>query len=161
MQFPRSAHTAICKSCHSGRGSSVMAIGGSCSTCRRICVMAALFCVCISTWKAAICFSRWGATTVAEARRRIRMRYWRHGESGSSKTRKAVAPHCMTKTKTPARCGRVCLASGKTDYCRWLEMSLVISNMDTCFFPPNTALSLSSALIMRLFALSCSLFFLM
>jgi hypothetical protein len=50
---------------------------------------------------------------------------------------------------------------GKENYFKWLETSLVISNIDTCFLPPKTAFSLSSALIMRLFASSCSLDFLM
>lgn len=40
-------------------------------------------------------------------------------------------------------------------------MSLVISNIDTCFLPPKTALSFSSASIMRLFSSFCSLNFLM
>src|SRR5450830_267729 len=40
-------------------------------------------------------------------------------------------------------------------------MSLVISNMDTCFLPPKTAFSLSSALMLRLFSASCRLCFLM
>ena len=34
--------------------------------------------------------------------------------------------------------------------------SLVISNIETCALPPKTGLSLSSALIIRLFFLSCS-----
>lgn len=46
-------------------------------------------------------------------------------------------------------------------YFRWFETSLVISNIDTCFLPPKTAFSLSSALIRRLLIESCSLFFLM
>lgn len=41
-----------------------------------------------------------------------------------------------------------------------VEICFAMSNMETCFLPPNTAFSLSSALIMRLFLLSCSLFFL-
>lgn len=40
-------------------------------------------------------------------------------------------------------------------------MSFVISNMETCFLPSKTAFNLSSALILRLFASSCSLCFLM
>jgi hypothetical protein len=46
-------------------------------------------------------------------------------------------------------------------YFRCLLTSLVISNIDTCFLPPNTPTRLASALIMRLFLASCSLFFLM
>src|SRR5437762_12456512 len=46
-------------------------------------------------------------------------------------------------------------------YFRCLLTSLVISNMLTVALPPNTALSGSSALIMRLFFLSCRPFFLM
>ena len=46
-------------------------------------------------------------------------------------------------------------------YLRCLETSLVISNIDTCFLPPKTSLSLSSALIMRRLVLSWRLFFLM
>src|ERR1019366_5557966 len=40
-------------------------------------------------------------------------------------------------------------------------MSLVISNIDTCFLPPKTAFSFSSASIMRLFNAFCRLNFLM
>ena len=47
------------------------------------------------------------------------------------------------------------------DYFRCLLTSLVIANMLTWLLPPNTALSASSALIMRLFFLSCRPFFLM
>src|SRR5882757_4643949 len=46
-------------------------------------------------------------------------------------------------------------------YLRCLLTSLVISNMLTVALPPNTAFKLSSALIMRLFFLSCRPFFLM
>src|SRR6185503_18087490 len=46
-------------------------------------------------------------------------------------------------------------------YLRCLETSAVISNMLTCFLPLNTAFSTSSALIMRLLALSWSPCFLM
>ena len=46
-------------------------------------------------------------------------------------------------------------------YLRCLLTSLVISNMLTCFLPPNTGLSLSSALMLRLFLASCRPFFLM
>ena len=45
-------------------------------------------------------------------------------------------------------------------YLRCDEMSFVISNIVT-FALPSTCLSFSSALIMRLFTASCSLFFLM
>src|SRR3569832_2613025 len=46
-------------------------------------------------------------------------------------------------------------------YFKWFEISFVISNMDTCFLPSNTASSFASALIMRRFAGSCRLCFLM
>jgi hypothetical protein len=46
-------------------------------------------------------------------------------------------------------------------YLRWFDTSLVISNIDTCFLPPKTCLSFSSALIRRRLIESCSLFFLM
>ena len=46
-------------------------------------------------------------------------------------------------------------------YDRCFETSLVMSNMLTCPLPPNTTLSLSSALIMRRFFASCRPFFLM
>src|SRR4051794_20842443 len=49
----------------------------------------------------------------------------------------------------------------RSAYFRCLLTNLVISNMLTCALPPNTALSASSALIMRLFFLSCRPFFLM
>jgi len=51
--------------------------------------------------------------------------------------------------------------SGLRFYFRCFPTSLVISNMFTEDFPPKTALSVSSALIIRLFFESCSLFFLM
>jgi hypothetical protein len=44
---------------------------------------------------------------------------------------------------------------------RCLLTSLVMSNIDTCFLPPKTARSFSSALIMRRFFLSCRPCFLM
>src|SRR5689334_23099248 len=44
-----------------------------------------------------------------------------------------------------------------TSYFSWRLTSFVISNIETCFRPPKTAFSFSSALIMRLFFLSCSL----
>src|SRR6185312_8689782 len=44
---------------------------------------------------------------------------------------------------------------------RCLLTSFVMSNIDTCFFPLNTAFRLSSALIMRRSLGSCRLFFLM
>lgn len=40
------------------------------------------------------------------------------------------------------------------NYLRWVLISLVISNTETCSLPPNTAFS--SALIIRLLAASCS-----
>src|SRR6266853_1712708 len=43
-------------------------------------------------------------------------------------------------------------------YLRCLLTSLVISNIETLFLPPNTALRASSAVIMRRFLVSCSLF---
>ena len=46
-------------------------------------------------------------------------------------------------------------------YFRCLFTSFVISNMLTDDLPPNTAFSVLSALIIRLFFLSCSPFFLM
>src|SRR3569833_3394069 len=46
-------------------------------------------------------------------------------------------------------------------YFKWFEISFVISYMDTCFLPSNTASSFASALIMRRFAGSCRLCFLM
>src|SRR4051812_7447886 len=52
-------------------------------------------------------------------------------------------------------------ASPVVSYLRCLLTSLVISNMLTVALPPNTAFNASSALIMRLFFLSCRPFFLM
>src|SRR5688572_10131371 len=46
-------------------------------------------------------------------------------------------------------------------YLRCLLTSLVISNIETCFLPPNTSFSFSSALMLRRFLLSWSPFFLM
>jgi hypothetical protein len=46
-------------------------------------------------------------------------------------------------------------------YFRCFPTSLVISNMLTTALPPNTVFSAGSALIIRLFFGSCSLFFLM
>jgi len=46
------------------------------------------------------------------------------------------------------------------DYFRWFEISLVISNIDTCAFL-KISFSLASALIIRRLTASCSLFFLM
>src|SRR4029453_17096129 len=61
-----------------------------------------------------------------------------------------------------SRHDRPCLGGGRgCDYFRCLLTSLVISNMLTEDLPPNTVLSVSSALIIRLFLVSCSLFFLM
>ena len=65
---------------------------------------------------------------------------------------------------TPARLvfeGRRPRPPPGTDYLRWFETSLVISNIDTLLLPPNTALSFSSALMSRRLMASCSLFFLM
>ena len=52
-------------------------------------------------------------------------------------------------------------ANSQEYYDKCAEMSLVISNIDTCFLPPNTATNFASPLIMRLFASSCNLCFLM
>src|SRR5215475_8480450 len=49
----------------------------------------------------------------------------------------------------------------KASYFTCLLTNLVISNIVTVFFPPKTALSLSSALMLVFFFLSCRLFFLM
>jgi hypothetical protein len=49
----------------------------------------------------------------------------------------------------------------KCDQETWPETSLVISNIETDFFPPNTGFSLSSALIWVLTFLSWRPFFLM
>jgi len=46
-------------------------------------------------------------------------------------------------------------------YFKWLDTSLVISNIDTCLLPPKICRSFSSALISRLLTASCNLFFLM
>ena len=46
-------------------------------------------------------------------------------------------------------------------YFKCLLTSFVISNILTVALPPNTGLSMSSALIIRLFFLSCRPFFLM
>ena len=54
-----------------------------------------------------------------------------------------------------------CVVSDGERYFRCLETSFVISNIDTCFLPPNTAASLASELIMRRFLASCRPFFLM
>jgi len=74
---------------------------------------------------------------------------------------RTVGPACWTtglsgKGDYP---GAPCPArrDSKESYFRCLLTSLVISNIETCFLPPNTGLSFSSALIMRLFLLSCSL----
>src|SRR3569832_157837 len=50
---------------------------------------------------------------------------------------------------------------GETIQLRCLETSFVISNMLTVAFPPKTVFSVASALMLRLFFLSCRLFFLM
>src|SRR4029077_7777546 len=49
----------------------------------------------------------------------------------------------------------------RSGYFKCLFTSFVISNMLTVPLPPNTGFSASSALIMRRFFASCSLFFLM
>jgi hypothetical protein len=46
-------------------------------------------------------------------------------------------------------------------YFMCFESNLVISNIETFFLPPKTRCSLSSALIIRRFIVSCNLFFLM
>jgi MFS family permease len=68
------------------------------------------------------------------------------------------APKNTRPAVAPARPGR---SRTVGDYLRCLLTSLVISNIDTWRLPPNTSLSLSSALIMRLFLLSCRLLRLM
>src|SRR5580765_505306 len=64
----------------------------------------------------------------------------------------AMTPSPLAMSHQPWRCEA---------YLRCLLTSLVISNMLTVALPPKTALSASSALIMRLFFLSCRPFFLM
>ena len=49
----------------------------------------------------------------------------------------------------------------RKDYFKCLPTSLVISNMLTWGLPPKTGFNAASALIIRLFLLSCSPFFLM
>ena len=69
-----------------------------------------------------------------------------------------------TKTKSPGSPGlliRKATGQPASAYFRWSEISLVISNIDTCALPPKTAFSLSSALIMRRFDASCRFSFLM
>ena len=44
--------------------------------------------------------------------------------------------------------------SHQTCYFRWFETSFVISNIETCFLPPKTTFSFSSALMLRRFLLS-------
>jgi hypothetical protein len=63
----------------------------------------------------------------------------------------------------PLKFRRSCsqLSTAASAYFRCFETSLVISNMFTVDLPPNTTFSGASALIIRLFFGSCSLFFLM
>src|SRR6185295_11330695 len=58
-------------------------------------------------------------------------------------------------------CRRPAPPAGCSDYLRCLLTSLVISNIETWDLPPNTGLSLSSALMLRRFFLSCRLWRLM
>ena len=70
--------------------------------------------------------------------------------------RERQPPNCrLSRQHTGSSAGAGYLAAE-----RCLLTSLVISNMETCFLP-NSFISLSSALIMRRFALSCRPFFLM
>ena len=72
-----------------------------------------------------------------------------------------IRPEELTPSRVPPMktTGERACARGRSrktgDYLRCLLTSLVISNIDTWRLPPNTSLSLSSALIMRLFLLSC------
>ena len=66
---------------------------------------------------------------------------------------------CCGPALQPCPCPELHLLSRR--YFKCLLTALVIWNMSTCFLPPKTAFSLSSALIIRLFFWSCSLFFLM
>src|SRR4029077_9973292 len=70
------------------------------------------------------------------------------GRAGNGGTGKGAHPALPASPAHPA-------------YFRCLFTSLVISNMLTEDLPPNTTLSGASALIIRLFFLSCSPFFLM
>ena len=82
---------------------------------------------------------------------------------GTPRTRVRIPP----RGEPPSRCARrraplAPPARGEAlDYFRCFPTSLVISNMFTVDFPPNTAFSTASALIIRLFFGSCSSFFLM
>jgi fructose-1,6-bisphosphatase I len=60
-----------------------------------------------------------------------------------------------TTNKKTGLCPAFLLFSLSVRYFRCLLTSLVISNIDTDDFPPNTAFSLSSALMLRRFFLSC------
>src|SRR4029450_2629327 len=66
----------------------------------------------------------------------------------------------VTALVLPRRPGRAAFLS-PADYFTWRLTSLVISNIETCFLPPKTAISAPSALIIRRFFLSCRPFFLM
>ena len=90
-------------------------------------------------------------------------------ERASSGIARPLRAETVSKTKrpdtAPAMAGRriewaTCLPIPEC-YLRWFETSFVISNIDTCRLPPNTALNFSSALIRRLLIESCSLFLLM
>src|SRR5581483_8092598 len=79
---------------------------------------------------------------------------WRGRKVGRTVKRSAM------QDSLPARPAPPALPARRT-YFTCLLTSFVISNMLTVALPPNTALSASSDLIMRLFFWSCSLFFLM
>ena len=106
------------------------------------------------------CWCRWKNTPAASARVSF----------ASSKTRtigRSARADCRRNRRHAKQNGRSVLTrrplarSWRCNYFRWPETSLVISNIETDFLPPNTARSFSSALIWRLFSGSCSLFFLM
>src|SRR5439155_14160974 len=84
-------------------------------------------------------------------------------KGGDVRQRNGRSPHCDDRPLYRAGRAslRACCRMLSEDYLRWFETSLVISNIDTCFLPPKTCFSLSSALIRRLLIESCSLFFLM
>ena len=69
--------------------------------------------------------------------------------------RRAVPTGAFRQSKKRAAAGRpFSHRAVPDDQLRWSLISLVISNIDTCFLPPKISLSLSSALIMRLFLAS-------
>src|SRR5690606_5738389 len=74
---------------------------------------------------------------------------------------RGISPETGGKTRGARLAARPSGPTGPRDYLRFLETSLVMSNIETWPLPPKTTLSLSSALIMRRFFLSCRLCFLM